>query len=110
MKTGNNTNTPYMMKQALWIILLPISGMNNITYKFSRCFNLYMENGVFLSRLLEDKSLDQNRIAVRSISYRNIGMVIKGTRNANFIRKNLAKEKKRRGSPEAKKIIFEKRK
>jgi len=45
-----------------------------------------------------------------SISYRNIGMVIKGTRNANFTRKNPAKEKKRRGSPEAKKIIFEKRK
>ena len=32
-----------------------------------------------------------------SISYRNIGMVIKGTRNANFIRKNPAKEKKKGG-------------
>jgi len=108
MKTGNNTNTPYMMKQALWIILLPISGMNNITYKYSRCFNLYMENGVFLSRLLEDKSLDQNRIAVRSISYRNIGMVIKGTRNANFIRKNPAKEKKGGGALRLKRSFLKK--
>jgi len=35
-----------------------------------------------------------------SISYRNIGMVIKGTRNANFTRKNPAKEKKKKeGEP-----------
>jgi len=55
--------------------------MKNITYKFSRCFSLDMENGMSPSRLLEDKSLYQNRSAVREYSYRNIGMAIKDTRN-----------------------------
>jgi hypothetical protein len=67
--------------------------MKNITYKFSRCFSLDMENGMSPSRLLEDKSLDQNRSAVREYSYRNIGMVMKDTRNANFTRINLQKKK-----------------
>jgi hypothetical protein len=67
--------------------------MKNITYKFSRCFSLDMENGMSPSRLLEDKSLDQNRSAVREYSYRNIGMVMKDTRNANFTRINLQKKR-----------------
>jgi len=52
-----------------------------------------MENGMSPSRLLEDKSLDQNRSAVREYSYRNIGMVMKDTRNAVFTRINLQKKK-----------------
>jgi len=70
--------------------------MKTITYKFSRCFSLDMENGMSPSRLLEDKSLDQNRSAVREYSYRNIGMVIKDTRNYILTRKQTAKEKKKK--------------
>lgn len=77
-----------------------MSSMKNTAYKFSRCFSLDMENGMSPSRLLDDKSLDQNRNAVREYSYRNIGTVIKDTRNANLTRKTLAKEEERKdGEP-----------